>query len=89
LDGYQQTITYHIPPFALGDVNEDGKVDAKDASKVLVYYSAVSTGAEGGLSEVQMKAANVNGDAKIDAKDASRILVYYAAASTGGDPTWD
>ena len=89
LDGYKETITYHIPAFTLGDVNEDGKIDAKDASHVLIYYAASSTGVEGGLSESQKKAANVNGDKLIDAKDASRILVYYAAASTGGNPSWD
>ena len=89
LDGNEYTVTYHIPPFALGDVNEDGKVDAKDASRVLMHYSAASTGAEDVLTDAQKKAANVNGDDKIDAKDASRILVYYSIASTGGTPTWD
>ncbi len=83
------TVAYHLNAFTLGDVNVDGKVDAKDASKVLVYYSKMSTGAEGDLSEAQKKAANVNGDKLIDAKDASRILVYYSIASTGGTPTWD
>ena len=75
--------------YSLGDVNEDGKVDAKDASMVLVAYVKSSTGAEHGLSEAQAKAANVNGDALIDAKDASFILSYYAMASTaeGDVPT--
>ena len=83
------TVAYHLNAFTLGDVNNDGKVDAKDASAVLVYYSRMSTGGESTLTEAQMKAANVNGDSLIDAKDASRILVYYAAASTGADPKWD
>ncbi len=68
--------------YSLGDVNEDGKVDAKDASMVLVAYAKSSTGAEHGLTEAQAGAANVNGDALIDAKDASFILAYYAMAST-------
>ena len=89
LDGGEHTITYHLKSFTLGDVNEDGKIDAKDASRVLMYYSAVSTGAEDGLTDSQKKAANVNGDGKIDAKDASRILIYYAAASTGATPAWN
>lgn len=82
-------VAYHLNAFTRGDVNQDGKIDAKDASNVLVYYSKMSTGAEGNLTEAQKKAANVNGDNKIDAKDASRILVYYSVASTGSTPTWD
>ena len=49
---------------------------------ILVYYSKMSTGGEGGFTEAQKNAANVNSDALIDAKDASYILAYYAAAST-------
>lgn len=82
------TVAYHLKAYTLGDVNEDGKIDAKDASAVLMYYSAASTGAETTLSDSQMKAANVNGDSHIDAKDASRILMYYSVASTGGEPSW-
>ena len=73
----------------LGDVNEDGKIDAKDASLILVEYSKASTGAESGFNESQKLAGEVNGDGKIDAKDASAILAYYAMASTatGDVPT--
>ena len=63
-------------------MNEDGKVDAKDASMVLVAYAKVSTGSEDGLTEKQHKAADVNADGKVDAKDASAILAYYAFVST-------
>lgn len=63
-------------------MNEDGKVDAKDATIVLVAYAKVSTGSEDGLTEKQRKAADVNADGKVDAKDASSILAYYAMAST-------
>ena len=75
--------------YDLGDVNEDGKVDAKDASMVLVAYAKVSTGSEDGLTEKQRKAADVNADGKVDAKDASSILAYYALVSTasGDIPT--
>ena len=65
-----------------GDPNGDGKIDAKDASAILVEYSKMSTGGEGSLSDAQKSAANVNGDDKIDAKDASFILSYYSMAST-------
>ena len=74
---------------ALGDLNSDGKIDAKDASMILVEYSRMSTGEESTLTDAQKSAANINGDDKIDAKDASTILSYYAMASTatGDVPT--
>jgi len=74
---------------SLGDVNEDGKVDAKDASAILVEYSKMSTGGDGSFTASQKQAADVNADNKIDAKDASFILSYYALASTatGDVPT--
>ena len=72
---------------ALGDPNNDGKADAKDASLILVAYAKASTGSEDGLTDEQRSAANVNGDDKVDAKDASAILSYYAYTSTGGTDT--
>ncbi len=69
----------------LGDVNEDRKIDANDATLVLVNYSLLSTGEAIQLTEAQQKAADVNGDGKIDASDATMILQYYSYLSTGGD----
>ena len=73
----------------LGDVNNDGKIDAKDASAILVEYSKMSTGGEGEMTAAQKDSADVNADGKIDAKDASAILAYYAFVSTasGDVPT--
>ena len=68
--------------YMLGDVNSDGKVDAKDASLVLVEYSKRSTGGTGDFTNTQQLAGDVNFDGKIDAKDASYILSYYAYVST-------
>ena len=68
--------------FTLGDVNGDDKVDAKDASAILVEYSKMSTGGDGEMTAAQKSAADVNGDDKVDAKDASSILAYYALVST-------
>lgn len=81
------TVTGGGSGFQLGDVNFDGKVDAKDASLILVAYSKASTGGDYGLTDDQKKAAEVNGDGKIDAKDASLVLKYYAYTSTGGTDT--
>ena len=73
------------PEYTFGDVNDDGKIDATDATLVLVNYSLLSTGEKMQLTESQQKAADVNGDGKIDASDATMILQYYSYLSTGGD----
>ncbi len=55
----------------LGDINKDGMVDARDASRILNY--AV------GLFEIPdnlLSAADINKDEAVDARDASRILNY-------------
>ena len=66
----------------LGDVNNDGKINAVDASSILTAYANVSTNKESGLSEEAMAAADVDGDCKINAVDASNVLGYYASQST-------
>ncbi len=70
-------------------MNGDGKVDAKDASAILVAYAKASTGEDDGLTDAQRAAGDVNGDGKVDAKDASAVLAYYALVSTatGDIPT--
>lgn len=69
---------------ALGDVNDDGTIDARDASLVLSEYALTATGGEGALSAVQEISADVNSDSTVDARDASVILSYYAYTATGG-----
>lgn len=68
--------------YKLGDVNDDGMVNAVDASSVLAYYARISTNQESEYNEEQMLAADVNHDGMINAVDASNILAYYAYAST-------
>lgn len=68
----------------LGDVNEDGILNASDASAVLVAYSKLAVGDSSGLSETGETAADVNSDSKIDSSDASLLLSYYSYKSTGG-----
>ena len=70
------------PDYTLGDVNNDGKINAVDASSVLAYYARISTNQEGGYTEEQKLAADVDHDGKINAVDASNILAYYAYVST-------
>ncbi|WP_024860732.1 NPCBM/NEW2 domain-containing protein [Ruminococcus flavefaciens] len=68
--------------YKLGDVNNDGKINAVDASTVLTYYANISTNKDGGLTEAQKKAADIDNNGDINAVDASYILSYYAYTST-------
>ena len=70
--------------YELGDINNDSKINAVDASTVLTYYAMVSTNNDGGFNDNQKTAADVNHDGSINAVDASCILSYYAYISTGG-----
>jgi hypothetical protein len=65
-----------------GDVNGDTRIDAADASLVLVEYANLATGGALSLTDEQADAADYNNDGMIDAKDASEILAYYAYLST-------
>ena len=80
------------------DANGDGKVDASDASIILNFYSAASTGEipdeYEGRAAWEYYADNINDraqrtaypdfneDGKVNAVDASFVLGYYSFAST-------
>lgn len=64
-----QAIVALQPRYILGDVNNDGSVNAVDARWVLQAASGTRT-----LTETQTLAANVNGDERINAVDARWIL---------------
>ncbi len=66
----------------LGDVNNDGKINAVDASEILSAYANVATSKPTGLSAEAEAAADVDGNGKINAVDASNVLSYYAYQST-------
>lgn len=64
-----------------GDINEDGLVNAKDASYLLKY---VADSANEDFDDQLMKSrctefGDISGDKKINATDASLILAYTAA----------
>ena len=67
------------PPYLLGDVNEDGTVNANDAARILIAAARIGAKRGSGLSDAQTLAANVNGDKAINAVDASIVLRYAAA----------
>lgn len=73
----------------LGDVNEDGKIDAADASAVLAEYSAAQAGESAVFTRLQQSVSDVNCDGITDSMDASEILSYYARSSTGTAPSWN
>ena len=73
--------------FNMGDVNNNGQVDAVDASAVLAEYARnASSDTKGIFSAGQKTAADVNASGNADAVDASLILSYYAYISTTTNP---
>ncbi len=69
VDGIVGPNTWKALNVSYGDVNADGKADAKDA--LLVLRSAVGKQT---LTTAQKQTADLNADGKIDAKDAQKIL---------------
>ena len=45
-----------------GDVNNDGRIDAIDASTILSHYALISTNKKGILTEAQIKNVDINND---------------------------
>lgn len=77
-------ITSNAESVLLGDINNDGIIDAVDASEILSVYAVSSTGENISLTDEQLKNADVDYNGTVDAVDASSVLSYYAYTSTGG-----
>lgn len=73
--------------YCLGDVDNDGSIDASDANMILAQYANIMTGKPITISENQLKACELNNDNAIDSSDAAIILRYYAFSLTGGKGT--
>lgn len=56
----------------IGDVNEDGKIDTKDARLILLCYVGKKK-----ISPEKQIILDINKDGKIDTKDARQILLQY------------
>ncbi len=80
---YSNIISINAVELRLGDVNQDGTVNAKDASQLLIGAANRAAGLPSGLTTEQETVAKVLGNADYTAKDASIILQYAAAAASG------
>ena len=60
-----------------GDVNGDGKINARDAMLALRYVAG-----EVGDGDVNLAALDVNSDGKVNARDAMLVLRYVAGEIT-------
>ena len=65
-------------PLPEGDPDEDGAVNAKDASAVLMTAAQIGAKRKPSLTLAQRNACDVNKDGAVNAKDASYILRYAA-----------
>ena len=73
-----------------GDIDDNGTIDAIDASVALTIYALRSTNGDVSMySEKQLQAADTDKNRTVDAIDASYILSYYAYISTGGKKNFD
>ena len=73
-----------------GDVNDDAKVNAKDAQYVLIAYTESLTTGIINLNEEETAAADVDGSGKVTVADAQYILLYYVQNEVAGTPTtWE
>lgn len=70
LDFYEKV---QIEEFENGDVDDNGEVNAVDATLVLQYYADIITS-----DDLNTDVADLNGDGEIDSKDATLILQKYA-----------
>ena len=71
LDSSVKTITVEIG-IMLGDIDGDGKINARDAKLVMQHFTKKII-----LTEAQQKIADVSGDGKINARDAKLIMQYF------------
>mgnify|MGYP005770669519 CR=1 FL=1 len=61
-----------INQYELGDIDGDGKINARDAKLVMQHFTKKII-----LTEEQQERAEVSGDGKINARDAKLIMQYF------------
>jgi hypothetical protein len=74
------TTTIESKTVVLGDINNDNKVDSRDAVVVLKDYASQILGNK---STLDLSIADMNSDGKINSSDAVIILKQYAQSIVG------
>ena len=74
-----------VSAVTLGDLDNDGSINASDAAQILIAAAAIGAGDASGLTAAQETAADVNTDGSINASDAAIVLIYAAAIGAGQD----
>ncbi len=72
--GGSPTVPAYVPPYIVGDVNADSRVNAKDITNLVKYLTG------SGSAPSPMGRGDVNGDGKVDLSDLS-VLVRDVSAS--------
>ena len=73
-NNFQEVYKYQIvekPQFILGDINQDGIINADDAADAIEIFK---TNAQ---TEENKAKGDMNGDGKVDAEDAALIIEYF------------
>ena len=74
VDGFKATTTITVIDYILGDVDGDGKINARDAKLIMQHFTSKIQ-----LTEEEQKRAEVSGDGKINARDAKLIMQYFTS----------
>lgn len=70
--------TLTVVDFVFGDCNGDGKVDGKDATRLMRFLASYDPATEDALVEVS-PGADCTGDGLVNGKDATRLLRFLAS----------
>jgi hypothetical protein len=77
-------------PYLRGDANLDGKVDAKDANRLLMHINLVEVlDAESPLEPLAIRAGDADTDGRVTLRDTAAILYYFGFSVIGEEPDWD
>lgn len=68
---FSSTYGFSESNYSLGDVNDDGKINIKDAALVHQHIVAIIT-----LKDKQFKAADINKDGEVNIVDLSHIMKF-------------
>lgn len=85
-DDYRTLIRYS--PYRFGDVDNNGSVDATDATTVLKTYVQNMMGKKTSFTAVQTVCASIHRKSSFDAADATSILKFYVRGFSNTNISW-